>query len=76
MRQVYLKTGPTVEVRNLQPSITADEAEVPVPTLKHVHDRLRGRRQRPLGPYDAGADDQVYLVTVLDESFPDFIAHS
>jgi hypothetical protein len=27
----------------------AHEAEVPVPTLEHIHDRLRGGRQRPFG---------------------------
>src|SRR5713226_6173626 len=43
---------------------TADEAEVPVPTLKHVHDRLRRRRECSLCAYDIGAGGKVYLVTI------------
>jgi len=52
----------------------AEEAEVPVPALKHIHDGLGRRRECPFGPYYVGADDDVYLIAVLDEGFPDLIA--
>jgi hypothetical protein len=46
---------------------TADEAEVPVPSLEHVHDRLRRGLQRAFGADDVLASEGVHLVSVLDE---------
>src|SRR6266850_6388150 len=53
---------------------TAHEPDMPVPALKHIHDRLRRRRQRSFGAYDVGASGKVYLVPILYEGFPYFVA--
>ena len=48
----------------------ADKAKVPIPSLEHVHDSLRRRRQTPLGADYVRPGEAYHPISVFDQRKP------